>query len=198
MRIRNFLIAVGFGVVAALVLVLLNQIPFAILFFVAQLVIAIIMDIKKVRGQKKQEAFREKYPDVPRQDTTLAAGDNTVTLSDAAIKSALKNTICPVAYENRKGDFLERFYKAVMSGEYTVEAMEILKKEFEPGNDSSDVYDLVCGNGRFSVSQRECGQCRVGDTLATVTVAGCAFVSVAFLLDPEDREHRVVHQNELY
>lgn len=124
--------------------------------------------------------------------------EKTVTLKDRFVKSALLDTICFSDYYAKNNSLLEHFYSATMAGNYQLHQHVISKKEFVPGNDSSDEYYIYCKEERFEIFEGVYKKCKVGDSIGSVKINGLSIFSVLIWLDSEDNMHKVAWLNKLY
>lgn len=199
MRLRNFLIQMGFALFVAMILaVFAHNIPLAILYVVGHLIWAFFSDRKTVCGERAKASLEAKYPEIAKANTDYQVGGKTVSLKDQFVKSALLDTICFSDYSTKNNSLLEHFYSSTMAGNYQLHQYVISKKEFVPGNDSSDEYYIYCNEKKFEIFEGVYKKCKVGDSIVSVKINGLSIFSILIWLDSEDNMHKVAWQNKLY
>lgn len=197
MRLHNFLVRMGFALFVAVILLLMDNIPLAVIYVVGHLIWAYCDDRVTVRTYKFMDTLAVKHPDVPTADSIFISGEKKAVLPDRFIKSVLLNQISLDDYSSKKKDRkseVERYYKAVTSGRYILTQLEITKKEIFSSPDCADDYYLYCGNTRFEVNERAYIKCQKGNTLVTARADGFPVPSAAFLLDMNGDNHTVAHE----
>lgn len=200
MRLRNFCVHMLVAlIIAAIGFLVSREGAVSIFVIVFNLIWALNNARKSTNSEKYKIVLEEKFEENLMPDIQYAVGDKTVVLRDKFVKTAMIDTLKFTDYSAKKKkdkEFLEKFFSAIMFGEYNLEQYIVTKTELVPGNDSPDNYYVYCNGKRFEINHTAYEKCSIGDCIVSVTVNEMPTYSVLILLRVQNNEALVAAKND--